>query len=223
MLELLGLLCSIILQHYTSQGTIHWDSSATVNIYYWRQGYKGSPAFRPTSHLRCGHKVYKSALCYTFTWEIKPQLITRKKSQVQTIRCVCIFVEAGTINCRFAICLAYLCFFAFAWCCENCTETWTGDDAGLRIWLNLQDPTHIILQLKEVCDVCYNHIPREESNMNYTDLGTRFGLMLASCCIWTTETRTEWSSDTVLDYPALLKPKLFLVPGCEVVLVGKRI
>lgn len=59
--------------------------------------------------------------------------------------------------------------------------------------------------------------------MNYTDLGTRFGLMLASCCIWTTETRTEWSSDTVLDYPALLKPKLFLVPGCEVVLVGKRI
>jgi len=69
--------------------------------------------------------------------------------------------------CRFAICLAYLCVLAFAWCCESCTETWTGGDARSCIWLNLQHPTtHIILQLKEVRDVCYNHLACEESNLH---------------------------------------------------------
>jgi len=43
LLELLVLLCSIIMQQYTLQCTIHGDSSATLP----------RPP-RPTSHLRCG-------------------------------------------------------------------------------------------------------------------------------------------------------------------------
>ena len=59
--------------------------------------------------------------------------------------CVC------RLTCRFAIC------------------TWGGHE-GLRLSLNLQHPKHIILQLKQVRHVCYNHLPCEVSNlhMDYT-------------------------------------------------------
>jgi len=50
LLELLMLLCSIIVQQHTLQCTIHRDSSAVCY---------STAAFRPTSQLRCGHKVVK--------------------------------------------------------------------------------------------------------------------------------------------------------------------
>jgi len=133
--------CSVSQQSAAASWAAHDRSNAKTSLLFSVHCKSSNCVHSPLSHLQTSsttaltiHYIHQHAFTVCAKWNNCKTWLTW--------RLICwFFILAGTTNCRFAICLANLCFLAFA---RRCRDTCMRTSALLCNWLNLNSIQNLL-------------------------------------------------------------------------------